>query len=99
MDRISNSDDNYEMGYQPSPSSLDQNDSFCRTNSEVSAFSERTDDSSYCDTPSPVHWPAMKSPKLSRLGMNQHNKNLEEDKSHDYATQDLGKFSSLFFLI
>lgn len=108
MDRISNSDENYEMGYQPSPSSLDQNDqsptttiatgysvsmlsttdSFCRTNSEVSAFSEHTDDSSYSDTPSPVHWPAMKSPKLSRLGMKQHN-HVEDKSHHDYATQDL----------
>ncbi|KAK1373909.1 Rop guanine nucleotide exchange factor 3 [Heracleum sosnowskyi] len=43
-----------------------------RTFSDVSAFSEFTDDNSYSDSPSPACWPAMKSPNqavLTRLGM------------------------------
>ncbi|KAK6162326.1 hypothetical protein DH2020_002167 [Rehmannia glutinosa] len=82
MDSISNSDENYELGYQPSPSSVDQSlftettsystmsgDSFayCRTNSEASAFSEHTDDNSYSDVASPHCWQGLKSPARAAL--------------------------------
>lgn len=66
MDNSSNSDENYDLGYQPSPSSVDHNDHsiaetstsgdsfmYRRTNSEASAFSESIDDSSYSCEASP----------------------------------------------
>lgn len=74
MDNLSNTDESYDLGYQPSPSSLDQNDrtpacstfsgdsfAYCRTNSETSAFSETIDDQSYSSEPSPSFWPGLKS--------------------------------------
>lgn len=115
MDNISNSDETYDLGYQPSQSSVDQNDhspieatrlsmqsgySFCRTNSDASAFSEPTDDnsSSFSDTPSPLYWPGMKSPKapvLSRLGMQQHKHVMDDDEA-----EDLGwSFKIVFFFL
>ncbi|KAL3829665.1 hypothetical protein ACJIZ3_018467 [Penstemon smallii] len=74
---MGNSDENYELGYQPSlSSSMDQSltettsysvmsvDSFayCRTNSEASAFSEHTDDHSFSEAASPHSWQGLKSP-------------------------------------
>ncbi|KAL2892227.1 Rop guanine nucleotide exchange factor 2 [Bienertia sinuspersici] len=77
-------DDSYDLGYQASPSSFDPNDlstnspmstasnGYCRTNSEMSTFSEPTD--SFSDGASPVRWvpprtgtPPPASP--SRLGL------------------------------
>lgn len=106
MDTLSNSDESYDLGYQPSQSSTDQSDqpspteatrfstqsgySFCRTNSDISAFSEPTDDSSFSETPSPLYWPGMKSPKnpvLSRLGMQQQRNHVVDDETE---TEDLG---------
>ncbi|KAK4476587.1 hypothetical protein RD792_015744 [Penstemon davidsonii] len=76
MDSISNSDESYDTGYQPSLSSVDQTDqslaettslggdsfAYCRTNSEASVFSEHTDDISYCEAVSPHSWQGLKSP-------------------------------------
>ncbi|KAK4483471.1 hypothetical protein RD792_010663 [Penstemon davidsonii] len=75
---MENTDENYELGYQPSlSSSMDQSltettsysvmsvDSFayCRTNSEASAFSEHTDDHSFSEAASSPHsWQGLKSP-------------------------------------
>ncbi|KAK3011252.1 hypothetical protein RJ639_010603 [Escallonia herrerae] len=104
---MDNFKDLYGVGYQPSPPSLDQSltgettlnstlsgDSFayCRTNSEVSAFSEPADDnSSLSETPSPVCWPIKKSPSqaiLSRLGMRQQ-KHFTNDKPGEQEPVDL----------
>ncbi|KAL2658271.1 hypothetical protein AAZV13_03G011700 [Glycine max] len=105
MDSSSNFDDNSDVGYQPSPSSVDQNDhsitetvgyspllsgesfAYCRSNSEVSNFSEPIDDNSFAsDQPSPSLWTTMKhgasQASLSRLGMKQHRNSLDE-KSDD----------------
>ena len=122
MDSVGNSDETCDLGYQPSQSSLDQNDqsssteatsfslqsgySFCRTNSDVSAFSEPTDDNSstFSETPSPLCWPGMKSPKtpvLSKLVMQQQNPAADDETENE----DLGgfckidSFPSLFFLV
>lgn len=112
-----NQEENYELGYQASPSSVDQNEqqsptevtvystvsgdsfAYCRTNSETSAFSEHTDDNISCsDTiPSPLCWPAVKSPNqavLSRLGM-RHHKHVIDDKSDDQEAVDIGNLTSL----
>ncbi|GMN44913.1 hypothetical protein TIFTF001_014105 [Ficus carica] len=74
MDNLSNTDESYDLGYQPSPSSMDQNDqtpgystlsgdsfAYCRTNSETSAFSEPLEYQSYSSEPSPSFWPGSKS--------------------------------------
>ncbi|KAL3517165.1 hypothetical protein ACH5RR_024067 [Cinchona calisaya] len=122
MDSVSNSEETYDLGYQPSQSSLDQNDqssssptadeatrlsmqsgySFCRTNSDISAFSEPTDDnsSSFSEAPSPLYWPGMKSPKapvLSRLGMQQNNHVLDDEPETEDLELDMMKerFSKL----
>lgn len=103
MDRISTSDENYDVGYEPSPSSVDQSltdatsyslDSFayCRTNSEASAFS---DDHAYSDVASPLSWQGLKSPAraaLSRLGMRQHKHGLDDE------IMDLGELSAICIL-
>lgn len=65
-----------------------------RTFSDVSAFSEFTDDNSYSDSPSPVCWPAVKSPNqavLKRLGM-QRNKLSMNDTLENQEPVDIGKF-------
>ncbi|WOH09479.1 hypothetical protein DCAR_0728936 [Daucus carota subsp. sativus] len=84
MESAADTEESYDLGYEPSPSSVDQTDhsptettsystisgdSFKhrRMYSEISASSELTYDSSYSDTPSPVCWPAMKSPNLTAL--------------------------------
>ncbi|BFG21990.1 hypothetical protein CerSpe_082640 [Prunus speciosa] len=74
MDNLSNSDENYDLGYHPSPSSVDQNDHslaetstsgdsfmYRRTDSETSAFSESVDDSSYSGEASPWFCPNVKT--------------------------------------
>ncbi|KAG6434334.1 hypothetical protein SASPL_105959 [Salvia splendens] len=82
MESLSNSDESYDVGYQPSPSSADHSlDSFayCRTNSEASAFSE---DHSCFEPASPLSWQGLKSPAraaLSRLGMRQHKHGLDDE--------------------
>ncbi|XP_047983026.1 rop guanine nucleotide exchange factor 3-like [Salvia hispanica] len=82
MESLSNSDESYDAGYQPSPSSADHSlDSFayCRTNSEASAFSE---DHSCFEPASPLSWQGLKSPAraaLSRLGMRQHKHGLDDE--------------------
>ena len=123
MDNSSNFDDNSDVGYQPSPSSVDQNDhsitenvgysplfsgesfAYCRSNSEVSNFSEPIDDNSFAsDQPSPSLWTTMKhgasQASLSRLGMKQHRNSLDE-KSDDLDLLETGWFAltaSEFFL-
>ncbi|KAG5142097.1 hypothetical protein JHK82_017792 [Glycine max] len=104
MDNSSNFDDNSDVGYQPSPSSVDQNDhsitenvgysplfsgesfAYCRSNSEVSNFSEPIDDNSFASEPSPSLWTPMKhgasQAALSRLGVKQHRHSVDE-KSDD----------------
>ncbi|PON43032.1 PRONE domain containing protein [Parasponia andersonii] len=48
MDNLSNSDENYDLGYQPSPSSLDQND---QSTTETPGYSTFSGDSfAYCRT-------------------------------------------------
>ncbi|XP_027336599.1 rop guanine nucleotide exchange factor 3-like [Abrus precatorius] len=104
MDNSSNFDENSDVGYQPSPSSVDQNDhsvtetagyspfsgdsfAYCRTNSEVSNFSEAIDDNSYASEPSPSVWTAIKHggshAALSRLGMKQHRHSLDDKHDDD----------------
>lgn len=77
MGNLSNSDETYDLGYQPSPSSIDQNDqstetpvystmstdsfAYRRTYSETSAFSDPIDDNSSSSEPSPSNWPVPKS--------------------------------------
>lgn len=118
MDSVGNSDETCDLGYQPSQSSLDQNDqsssteatsfslqsgySFCRTNSDVSAFSEPTDDNSstFSETPSPLCWPGMKSPKtpvLSKLVMQQQNPAADDETENEDLELDMMKerFSKL----
>ena len=66
-----------------------------RTYSEISAFSEFTDDNSYSDSPSPLCWPALKSPKqpvLRRLGMQQ-NKLGMDDTLENQEPVDKGNYS------
>lgn len=68
--------ENYDLGYQPSPSSIDQNDhsttetlvystmsgdSFAWTYSEISTLSDPVDDNSCSSEPSPSNWPTAKS--------------------------------------
>ncbi|XP_051147370.1 rop guanine nucleotide exchange factor 3-like isoform X2 [Andrographis paniculata] len=84
-----NSDENSEVGYQPSlSSSVDQSSSristesfaYCRTNSETSsALSE-------LEPASPMSWQGLKSPArvaLSRLGMRQHRRHGLDDEIMD----------------
>lgn len=69
-----------------------------RTFSDVSAFSEFTDDNSYSDSPSPVCWPAVKSPNqavLTRLGMRR-NKLSMDDTLENQEPVDIGKFLIMF---
>ncbi|KAJ9188334.1 hypothetical protein P3X46_003700 [Hevea brasiliensis] len=73
MESSSNYDDSSDLGYHPSPSSLDQTETsgfsttsgdsffFRRIYSVTSAVSDPIDDSSYSSEPSPCHWPANKS--------------------------------------
>ncbi|KAE9595519.1 hypothetical protein Lal_00030619 [Lupinus albus] len=89
----SNFDENSDVGYQPSHSSVDQNDHsltetasyspisgdslpYCRSNSEVSNFSEHIEDNGYASgESSPFRWNTAKhggsQASLSRLGMKQ----------------------------
>ncbi|XP_061373532.1 rop guanine nucleotide exchange factor 3-like [Gastrolobium bilobum] len=104
MDDSSNFDENSDVGYEPSPSSVDQNDhsvtetagyspfsgdssTYCRTNSEVSSFSEPVDDNSYASEPSPSLWKTMKhgagQAALSRLGMNQCRHSFDDKPDDD----------------
>ncbi|XP_050387358.1 rop guanine nucleotide exchange factor 3 [Argentina anserina] len=103
MDNSLNSDEIYDLGYQPSPSSMDQSaaetstmsgDSFLyrRTNSDVSAFSESIDDSSYSGEASPSCWPNVKSNTsnhavLRRLEMKKR-MDLADDKLEDLEAVD-----------
>ncbi|KAG8475130.1 hypothetical protein CXB51_032000 [Gossypium anomalum] len=74
MENSSNSDENYDVGYQPSPCSTDPNDQstmsgdsfvYCRTYSSTSVFSEPADDHhSCCSEASPScssHWSTRRS--------------------------------------
>lgn len=116
MDSTPDSGESYDLGYQPSSSSVDQTDNsptkstvystissisfmYSRTYSEASAFSEHTDDSSCSEMPSPVCWPAMKSPRqaaLSKLGMGQHKHNTV-DYADNQEPVDLGEFNIILF--
>ncbi|KAL5727449.1 Rop guanine nucleotide exchange factor 3 [Ranunculus cassubicifolius] len=74
-------DDHPSLGNQTdqspidTPSTVDTDESFayCRTSSEVSGFSEHTDDHSGVDSSSPFRWSVSKSPTpiLSKMGMKQ----------------------------
>ncbi|GAB4844486.1 hypothetical protein Ancab_037864 [Ancistrocladus abbreviatus] len=100
-------EDSYDPGYQPSPSSLDTNDQsttpryspmsaesygYCRTNSEMSAYSEPTDSSS--EGASPRRWPppprSMTPPQASpsRLGMKKYMSCID-DKQGDLEAIDI----------
>ncbi|XP_059457447.1 rop guanine nucleotide exchange factor 3 isoform X2 [Corylus avellana] len=96
MDNLSNSDD-YDLGYQPSPSSVDQNDrstmsgspfAYSRTFSETSAFSEPIDDSSFSSERSPSPWPVAKSRSLTRLPMKPHKPPVDDHKLDDHESTD-----------
>ncbi|KAL6499278.1 Rop guanine nucleotide exchange factor 3 [Orobanche hederae] len=97
---ISNFVENYDLGYQ-NPPSVDQSlfaettscsitsfgsFAYFRTDSEASAFSEHTDDSSssssYSDVASPHCWRGLKSPAraaLRKLGLRQHKHGMDEE--------------------
>jgi hypothetical protein len=113
MDNLSNSDD-YDLGYQPSPSSVDQNDqstsetpghstmsgspfAYSRTFSEISAFSEPIDDSSFSSERSPSPWPVAKSRSLTKLAMKPHKPPVDDHKLDDRESTDSGglKLNSL----
>jgi len=73
MDKLSNFDENSEMGYHPSPSNTlpfspmsRASSAYCQT--WTSSESEIVDDSSYASEPSPSRWRA-KQDVLSKLGM------------------------------
>lgn len=103
MESAADTDESYDLGYQPSPSSVDQTsystisgDSFGyrRMYSEISASSELTYDSSYSDTPSPVCWPTMRSPDLAvltRLGTGPRKLGMN-DNSENQEPVDIGTF-------
>lgn len=111
MESAVDTDESYDLGYQPSRSSVDQTDNsptettsystiggdsfrHRRMYSEISASSELTYDSSYSDTPSPVCWPAMKSPDLAaltRLGKPPWKLGMD-DKPENQEPEDIGKF-------
>ncbi|TQE00519.1 hypothetical protein C1H46_013875 [Malus baccata] len=103
MDNSPSYDEHYDLGYQPSPSSVDQTDHslaetstsgdsfmYRRTNSETSAYSESVDDSSNSGEASPWFYPNVKSNPLSltRLGLKQYNKNASDDKLEDHKAVD-----------
>lgn len=107
MDNSASYDEHYDLGYQPSPSSVDQTDHsltetstsgnsfmYHRTNSETSAYSESVDDSSYSGEASPWFYPNVKSNpvSLTRLGMKQYNTNASDDKLEDHNAVDSGGF-------
>lgn len=116
MESPVNCNERYDLGYQASPSSVDQTDisptqtpafstisadsfRYSRTYSETSEFSELTDDTS---CPSPVCWPALKSPNqavLSRLGMKQHKNSVIGDVD-DQEPADFGRLTyNLFYIL
>ncbi|BAT83618.1 hypothetical protein VIGAN_04079200 [Vigna angularis var. angularis] len=73
MDKASNFDENFEVGYHPSPSNTTafspmSRDSFAYCQTWTSSESEIVDDSSYASEPSPSRWRA-KQDVLSKLGM------------------------------
>lgn len=99
MDNFSNSDD-YDLGYQPSSSSGDQNDqstpgrstlssspfAFSRTYSQSSALSDPIDDNSVSSEPSPCAWPVAKSRSLTRLNMKPHKQSVYEKLDDNGST-------------
>ena len=104
MESAADTDESYDLGYEPSPSSVDQTDNsptettsystisgdsfrYRRMYSEISASSELTYDSSYSDTPSPVCWPAMKSPNLTALTRLE----TQQQKPENQEPVDIGK--------
>ncbi|XP_052192141.1 rop guanine nucleotide exchange factor 3-like [Diospyros lotus] len=93
-----------DLGFQPSPSSVDQTDhsptgatsssmmstdsfAYCRTSSEISAFSDPTDDSSFSETPIPS-WFLGKSSNFGRFGMRQQ-KEVLDNKAEDHEPVDM----------
>ncbi|WCJ22789.1 Rop guanine nucleotide exchange factor 3 [Euphorbia peplus] len=92
-------DDSSDLGYLPSPSSIDQSetpgfsttsgDSFVlrRTFSESSTISEPVD--GFSGEPSPLHWPvtAVNLPILGRLGMKQR-KSFVSDDDHEESVDN-----------
>lgn len=100
MDNLSSSGD-YDLGYQPSISSVDQSTSetpghstlsgspfaYCRTNSETSAFSDPVDENSSSSEPSPALWPIAKSRSLTRLSMRPRRHSVD-DKLDDRESTD-----------
>ncbi|XWS77026.1 hypothetical protein CRYUN_Cryun01aG0228200 [Craigia yunnanensis] len=93
MDNLSNSDENYDLGYQPSPTSIDQNDQSTTGTPGYSTLSDPIDDHSCCSEASPSHWPATRSGAqiqavLTRLGTKQRKSNADE-KLDDLESLDL----------
>ncbi|XWS32183.1 hypothetical protein CRYUN_Cryun23aG0138700 [Craigia yunnanensis] len=91
MDNLSSSDENYDLGYQPSPS-IDQNDQSTIGIPGCSTLSDSVDHSC-CSEASPSHWPATRSGAqnqavLTRLGTKQRKSNADE-KLDDQEALDL----------
>ncbi|ESW11837.1 hypothetical protein PHAVU_008G062600 [Phaseolus vulgaris] len=83
MDKLSNLDENPEMGYHPSPSntlafSPMSRDSFAYCQNWTSSESETVDDSSYASEPSPSRWRA-KQDVLSKLGMKLRKHSIDDE--------------------
>ncbi|XVF33328.1 hypothetical protein REPUB_Repub17cG0158900 [Reevesia pubescens] len=81
MENLSNSDENYDLGYQPSPSSTDQNDQ------------STIETPGCCSEASPSHWPATRSGAhsravLTRIGTKLLKSNTDE-KLDDLESLDL----------
>ncbi|CAL5331639.1 unnamed protein product [Camellia sinensis] len=104
MDNLSNSDENYDLGYQASPSSVDQTDN--SPSGTTGFWTMSTDSFTYCRTNSEMSgcsqptddqsspgtpsplWPLRKIPILSRLGIGQQKSRLG-DKPDDNEPVDL----------
>lgn len=70
-----------------------------RTYSEISAFSDFTDDNSYSDSPSTVCWTDMKPSNQAvhkRLGMRQKKLSMD-DSIENQEPVDIGKFNIMLF--
>ncbi|XP_057980910.1 rop guanine nucleotide exchange factor 3-like isoform X2 [Malania oleifera] len=102
MDNLS-TDENYDVGSEPSLCSMDRRTNgystlssttlgYSRTNSETSAFSYPTDDNSFCDESSPVCWSVSKlviqnQAVLAGLGLKEQY-DIVNDKPNDHNTED-----------
>ncbi|KAI3449194.1 hypothetical protein Pfo_005859 [Paulownia fortunei] len=82
MDSISNSDENYDLGYQASHSSMGQTDQSFIENTSYSIIEWRLFRLPYFQAASPLCWQGLKFPAraaLSRLGMRQYKHGMDEE--------------------